>query len=141
MDEHREGYHAAHRIVDEVPEYSQVDEKEPATPMTTKQRIMNRMQRRREGGITRHAAPAARTGQPQHRVAWATASDQRLVLDAIRYGLVRTGEQRTPWGRDGFFPTRKALYVAVEKARAAGWEQTEAAQAMAQAVEDRWRTG
>ncbi len=102
-----------------------------------KQRIMNRVQRRREG-VTAHAVPRPTTGQPPHRIAWSTATDQRLVLDAIRCGLVRTGEQRNPWGKGGFFPTRKALYVAVEKARQAGWEQTPQAQEMARQVEARW---
>lgn len=104
-----------------------------------KQRIMNRMHRRKENWTDRHATPAARTGRPTHVSIWRTTSDQRLVLDAIRLGVVRTGLGRQPWGPDGQFRTRKALFVAVERAKQAGTEPTEEDVATAEAIEAHWK--
>lgn len=108
------------------------------TGIGIKQRIMNRMQRRREEWTNRHAAPTARTGRPAHRVTWATETDQRLVLDAVRLGVVVTGTGRQPWGPGGQYRTRKALFVAVEKAKRAGAKPTEEGVAVAKALSERW---
>ena len=104
-----------------------------------KQRIMKALQRR-TGGQGAYASPAVpgRTGRPAHVVSWRTASDQGLVLDAIRLGVVRTGLGRQPWGPGGQFATRKALFVAVERAKRAGTEETEENVATAKALADRW---
>lgn len=105
-----------------------------------KQRIMNRVQRRREGHRSAHATPnvLGRTGTPEHAIRWRTESDRDLVLRAIRLGVVRTGLGRQPWGPKGQFKTRKALFVAVTRAERAGTEETKENVATAKAVADRW---
>jgi hypothetical protein len=107
--------------------------------MRLKQKLMNIGQRRR-GGQGAYASPSAkpRTGVPAHRVDWRTTSDQDLVLDGIRLGLLRTGLGRKPWGPGGQFKTRKALYVAVTRAKKADVQPTKESTAMAQAVAERW---
>lgn len=104
-----------------------------------KQRLMN-IGRRRAGGQGTHASPTTegRTGRPAHVSVWRTTTDQRLVLDAIRMGVVRTGLGRIPWGPKGQYPTRKALFMAVERAKQAGTEPTQENVATAKAVEARW---
>lgn len=115
-----------------------VETPEPAPATTFKQRIMNRVQRRREGWSNRHATPAVRTRRPPHRIQWSTETDQRLVLDAIRLGLVGTGTGKPVWGKNGIFRTRKALFVAVTQAKAAGWPVTPEREAMASALSKHW---
>jgi hypothetical protein len=107
-----------------------------------KQRLMN-IGQRRSGGQGTYATPSTqgRTGRPTHVSVWRTETDQRLVLDAIRLGVVRTGLGRQPWGPKGQYPTRKALFVAVERAKQAGAEPTQENVATAQAVADRWAAG
>lgn len=105
-----------------------------------KQRIMNRIQRRREGYVNPHTGPTimGRTGRPAHLVQWRTTSDQDLVLRALRLGLVRTGIGRAPWGPGGQFRTRKALFVAVTRAEAADVQPTPEGEQAAKAVAVRW---
>lgn len=104
--------------------------------ITFRQRIMDAARRRKE----KHAGPAVagRTGRPAHVVSWSTTNDQRLVLDAIRLGLVATDTGKPVWGRNGIFSSRKALFVAVSKAKEAGWPTTPENEATAQALSDSW---
>lgn len=112
----------------------------PPAGFTWKQRIMNRFHRRQEGHRSAHASPniLGRTGTPEHAIRWRTESDRDLVLRAIRLGVVRTGLGRQPWGPNGQFKTRKALFVAVTRAERAGTEETPDNVATAKALADRW---
>lgn len=116
-------------------------QRDPGKLTQFKRRMLNRVQRRREGDVNPHTTPGftGRTGRPEHVTSWRTTSDQDLVLRAIRLGVVRTGTGRQAWGPGGQHKTRKALFVAVTRAEKAGVQSTKETRAAAQAVETHWR--